>query len=199
MPRRHPAIVWMAAEYARSVGAADRAATGLASTRVLVEQTRRRLERLERLAAGQKSRLEAARARAAVMADGLRLATPDSDPAAIAAVRGWKEMHGQGWMSKRLGELLRQAQPDYVSGTVLANRLAEEADISTKPDFDAIHWRRCVLWSMKRLRKKGVAESVVRQRASDNQWECCWRWKAGATLEDYRRHAHRMAAPPVPI
>jgi hypothetical protein len=41
MSRRHPAIVWMAAEYARCVGGADRAANSLATNPVLVERTSR--------------------------------------------------------------------------------------------------------------------------------------------------------------
>lgn len=158
----------MAAEYARSIGAAAKAAARLADTQGRIERTRRKLERLEQVAARRASLQEAALARAAVMADGLRLATPDADPTTIAAVRGWKEMHERGWMSKRLCERLQQAQPEYVSGTDLANWLADEAGLPEKPGYEAMRWRDCVRWSLKHLRNRGVVESVARLRVPDS-------------------------------
>jgi hypothetical protein len=183
----------MAAEYARSVGAADRAADRLAAARVRIERVRRKLERMEEAARRQEDLAGAARARAAIMADGLRQVTSGADLAAIAAVRGWKEVHEYGWASKRLTEHLQQVQPEYVSGTDLADLLANEAGITMQPDYDPVRWRSCVRWSLKYLCKRNVVESVRRQRSSDGQWESCWRWKPGATLEDYRRQAQRIA------
>lgn len=189
MPRRHPAVVWLTAELARTKGVGNRAAARLAAETARLEDARQEVMRLERFCGQLAQAREDANARAEALGATLRLADQTADPSALAAVHGWKEVHGYGWTNKRLLALLKEAGAEFVTTTDLAVRLADELGLPAIPFHEPLRWRSNVRYALRFLRKQGKVEHTYRRRASDSQTECCWRLKQAGSLSSLRARA----------
>lgn len=192
MSRRHPAVVWLSAELARTKGVGDRAAARLATETARLERARQQVMRLEQVCAQLAKTCDAARIRADALGATLRHADQAADPSALAAVHGWKEVHAYAWTNRRLTALLQAAGAEYVSTTDLADTLACELDLHGTPLFEPVRWRANVRYALRFLREQGKVEHVYRRRASDSQTECCWRLKQPTSLARLRTQASAL-------
>jgi hypothetical protein len=164
----------------------------LATEAARLERARQEVMRLEQLCSQLAHARDAARAQAEALGATLRFADQAADPDALAAVYGWKEVHGYGWTNKRLLALLKEAGAEFVATTDLAARIADELGLPKTAFHEPVRWRANVRYALRFLREQGKVEHTYRRRASDNQTECCWRLKQAGSLSDLRAKASAL-------
>lgn len=189
MPRRHPALVWMAGKRARTAGRVLCLGKKLAAIQQRLAQARRHAAALEREAEAVRRVQDELQRTVDALDVSMREVDRGARPEHIAPVFGWLEVHARGALTEGTLRILREAGSAPLSTALIVERLAAWVGVDISRPEERKRWRdNSVRPTLAYLRERNQVDCELRRNPAHGQLEGHWRLTpAGPSPEDFDR------------